>query len=75
MPILLTKFHPKWYPFSFNIDISQQPRRRVITFEFGKHNDIYFGNLEGHKSLNPLKMKLYISGFEKNDVQGVPKNF
>ena len=57
MPILLTKFHPKWYPFSFNIDISQQPRRRVITFEFGKHNDIYFGNLEGHRSLNPLKMK------------------
>ena len=25
-------------------------RRRIITFVFGKHNDIYFGNLEGHGS-------------------------
>ena len=53
----------------------QHGRRRIITFEFGKHNDIYFGNLEGHRSLNPFKMKLYISGFEKNEVQGVPKKF
>ena len=50
-------------------------RAMAITFDFGKHNDIYFGNLEGHRSLNPLKKKLYISGFEKNDVQAVPRKF
>ena len=63
----------KYNIFLYSNNLTQQPRRRIITFEFGKHNDIYFGNLEGHRSLNSLKMKLYISGFEKNDVQGVPK--
>ena len=33
-------------------------REMAITFEFGKHSDKYFGNLEGHGNQNPLKMKL-----------------
>ena len=27
---------------------AQPDRTSAITFEFGKHIDIYFGNLEGH---------------------------
>ena len=52
---------------------SQHGRRRIITFEFGKHNDTYFGNLEGHGSPNLLKMKLYISGFWRKRCTGCPK--
>ena len=29
---------------------AQPDRTSAITFEFGKHIDIYFGNLEGHGS-------------------------
>ena len=53
----------------------QHGRRRIITFEFGKHNDTYFGNLEGHGSPNLLKMKLYISGFWRKRCTGCPKKF
>ena len=52
---------------------AQHGRRRIITFEFGKHNDTYFGNLEGHGSPNLLKMKLYISGFWRKRCTGCPK--
>ena len=57
---------PQAYKFSLHYNFKNQTqhgRRRIITFEFGKHNDKYFGNLEGHGSPNLLKMKLYISGF------------
>ena len=46
----------------------------IITFEFGKHIDIYLGNLEGHGSPNPLEMKLENSGFGGNCSTGCPKN-
>ena len=35
----------------------QSPRRKIITFEFGKHIDLCFVNLEGHGSPNLFKMK------------------
>ena len=53
--------------------LAQQVRASAITFEFGKHIDICFGNLEGHGSLNPLKMKLKNSGFGRNCYTGCPK--
>ena len=53
--------------------LSQHGRRRIITFEFGKHIDTYFCNLEGHGSQNPLKMKLKNSGFRRNCYTGCPK--
>ena len=53
--------------------LAQQVRASAITFEFGKHIDICFGNLEGHGSLNPLKMKLKSSDLEETTIQGVPK--
>ena len=52
---------------------TQQPRRRIITFEFGKHVDTYFCNLEGHGSPNLLKMKLKNSGFRRNYYTWCPK--
>ena len=45
---------------------SQHGRASAITFEFSKHIDIYFGNLEGHESPNALKMKFKKSGFGRN---------
>ena len=52
---------------------SQHGRRRIITFEFGSHLDTYFCNLEGHGSLNPLKLELKNSGFWRNCYTGCPK--
>ena len=52
---------------------TQHGRRRILTFEFGRHIDTYFCNLEGHGSLNPLKMKLKNSGFWRNWYTGCPK--
>ena len=51
---------------------AQHSRRRIITFEFGRHIDTYFCNLEGHGSLNPLKLKLKNSGFQRNCYTGCP---
>jgi len=42
---------------SRNLKVPQSPRRKIITFEFGKHIDLCFVNLEGHGSPNLLKMK------------------
>ena len=34
---------------SMKVKRDAQPlRRKIKTFEFGKHIEIYFGNLEGH---------------------------
>ena len=57
----------------FEVNTQQQVRALAITFEFGKHIDICFGNLEGHGSQNPLKMKLKIPDFGETSIQGVPK--
>ena len=53
--------------------ISQHVRASAITFEFGKHIDIYFGNLEGHWSPIPMKIKLKKSAFGRNCSTGCPK--
>ena len=63
MYLYAIKKHCKLYTFIWFED----------TAAFGKHNDIYFGNLEGHGSPNPFKMKLYISGFGKKWCTGCPK--
>ena len=52
---------------------AQPDRTSAITFEFGKHIDIYFGNLEGHGSPNPLKMKFKKSRFWRNCYTGCTK--
>ena len=57
----------------FSDNATQQPSRRIITFEFGKHIDTYFCNLEGHSSPNLLKMILKNSGFRRNCYTGCPK--
>ena len=69
--------HFKCYSYNFDVspqlDVTQHGRRRIITFEFGRHIDTYFCNLEGHGSLNPLKLKLKNSGFRRNCYTGCPK--
>ena len=57
----------------FEVNTQQQVRALAITFEFGKHIDICFGNLEGHGSQNPLKMKLKIPDLEETAKQGIQK--
>ena len=53
--------------------IAEHPRASAITFEFGRHTDTYFRNLEGHGSPNPLKIKLKKFGFGRNLYTGCPK--
>ena len=73
--MFLGNAHPAFLtgPINNRCAVTQHGRRRIITFEFGRHIDTYFCNLEGHGSLNPLKLELKNSGFRRNYYTGCPK--
>ena len=70
----LPKNHDQMFPIAMHW-LAHHVRASTITLEFGKHFDIFFGNLEGHGSPNPLKVKLKSPDLEETATKVVPKKY